>query len=518
MCSKEEINLRHQYVLNNAMAVEQLLGPKIAAHPLRQLYHVMPPVNWMNDPCSMVWFKGYYHLLYQYDPYHISPRGMFFGHVRSTDLVHWEQLPIALGPSEPWELYDRDEPGKNFGIFTGSAAVEGDRLIIAYCGSSYDEEGKLVQTICLAFSTDGIHFEKYEKNPIIAAPPEDGSRDFRDPKLWKQGDKWYLLMGSCKDGQGKVLLYTSDTLEDWTYMGVMAESDGSFGRMWECPDFFELDGYDVLIFSPIGMHHVDACWQIGHMDYSTGKFQRISWGKLDYGKEFYAPQTLLSPDGRRIMIGWCNMWAHDGRDTFTTFGATAANGWCGHMSLPRELHVDERQRLTVTPVSECQLLRQGTPLVCRYTLCGTSAPRKERETLSPGEGSVIQKAPFDGWKSSELCLTIQAESQQHGKCGVRVRGGNSNYTEIGWDSRKNAVYLDRRNADGIYNDIQYYDRETTKAPTITIYTDSVGIELFADNGKIRATNNIYPNPEHTELTLFAKDMDCVMTLEAWQLL
>lgn len=499
MCRKEEINLRHQYVLNNAMAVERLLAPQISAHPMRQVYHVMPPLNWMNDPCSMVWFKGYYHLLYQYDPYHISPRGMFFGHVRSTDLVHWEQLPIALGPSEPWELYDRDESGKNFGIFTGSAAVEDDRLIVAYCGSSYDEKGLLVQTICLAFSTDGIHFEKYEKNPIIALPPEDGSRDFRDPKLWKHGDKWYMLMGSCKNGKGKVLLYTSDTLEDWTYVGVTAESDGSFGSMWECPDFFELDGYDVLIFSPIGMHHVDACWQIGHMDYATGIFHRINWGKLDYGKEFYAPQTLLAPDGRRVMIGWCNMWAHDGRDTFTTFGTTAKDGWCGHMSLPRELHID-KQCLTVTPVSECRLLRQGPSLVCRY-----------------GLNNSIQKAPFAGWKASELQLRIRPDSHQAGRCGVRVRCGESQYTEIGWDTGKNAVYLDRRNADGIYNDIQFYERKTPDAPVITIYTDSVGIELFADNGRIRSTNNTYPNPEHTDLFLFAENMSCVMTLEAWRL-
>lgn len=500
MKQKEEINLRHQYVLNNAMAVEHLLGTKTAAHPMRQVYHVMPPLNWMNDPCGMVWYKGYYHLFYQYDPFHISPRGMYFGHVRSTDLVHWEQLPIALGPSEPWELYDHDETGKNFGIFTGSAVVDDDRLILAYCGSSYDSEGLLVQTICLAFSTDGIHFEKYEKNPILAEPPPDGSRDFRDPKIWKHENKWYLMMGSCKDGKGKVLLYTSDNLEDWSYVGVTAQSDGSFGKMWECPDFFELDGYDILIFSPIGMYHVDACWQIGHMDYGTGKFHMLSWGKIDQGKEFYAPQTLLSPDGRRIMIGWCNMWAHDGRDTFTTFGTTAADGWCGHMSLPRELHVNDQKCLTVKPVSECRLLRQESSCICRYTLNNSS-----------------QKVPFNGWKASELLLQIQSFSVKEGKCGVRVRSGNSQYTEIGWDIEKNAIYLDRRYSDGIYCDIQYYSREITDIPKITIYTDSVGIEIFADNGLIRATNNIYPDPDHTEIFLFTEETECLLTLEGWRL-
>lgn len=500
MKHKNDTKLRHQYILNSAMAVEKLLAPKITSHPLRQVYHVMPPLNWMNDPCAMVWFKGYYHLFYQYDPYHISPRGMFFGHVRSADLAHWEQLPIALGPSDPWELYDKDEAGKNFGIFTGSAVADGDRLIVAYCGSSYDENEKLVQTICLAFSTDGIHFEKYEGNPVIATPPEDGSRDFRDPKIWKHDGAWYMMMGSCRDGRGKVLLYTSANLTDWTYIGVTTESDGSFGNMWECPDFFELDDYDVLIFSPIGMHHVDTCWQVGHMNYETGKFKKISWGKIDFGKEFYAPQTLLSPDGRRIMIGWCNMWAHDGRDTFTTFGTTAAHGWCGHMSIPRELDVDSTGQLTVSPAAETALLRQEPSDICRYIL-----------------DHQIQKVPFLGHKASELRLSICADADSHGRCGVKIRGGNEHYTEIGWDTDKNAIYLDRRHSDGIYDDIQYFARTATGDPCIRIFTDSISVELFADNGNIRATNNIYPDPDHTELSLFSSGMRCILTLEGWRL-
>lgn len=500
MTRKEEINLRHQFILNNAMAVERLLAHEIAKNPMRQVYHVMPPLNWMNDPCAMVYFKGYYHLFYQYDPYHITPRGMYFGHARSKDLAHWEDMPIALAPSDPWEMYPYDRQGKNFGIFTGSAFVEDDRLIVAYCGSSYDEDDLLKQTICLAFSDDGIHFEKYENNPILTHYPEDGSKDFRDSKLWKHGGKWYMMIGSCKDGIGKALLYTSHNLYDWTYLGVAAESDGTFGKMWECPDFFELDGYDVLIFSPIGMHHVDACWQVGHMDYETGKFHMENWGKIDYGKEFYAPQTLESPDGRRIMMGWCNMWAHDGRDTFTTFGKTVTEGWCGHMSLPKELHINENKCLVVTPVPESKLLRMEPSSICRYNL-----------------DHAVQKAPFNGWKASELMLQIEAAPDQKGKCGVRVRGGNGYYTEIGWDAEKNRIYLDRRNSDGIYSDIQYYERELTEAPTIHIFTDSVGIELFADNGLVRSTNNTYPDPEHTEITLFSEDMKCMLTLEGWEL-
>lgn len=500
MSTREERQLCHQYVLNNAMAVEKLAGKKIANHPLRQEYHIMPTVNWMNDPCAMVWFKGYYHVFYQYDPYHITPRGMFFGHVRSKDLVHWEQLPIALAPSDPWELYGQDVQGKNFGIFTGSAVVDGDRMIIAYCASSYDYDDKLVQKICLAFSSDGIHFEKYEKNPIINEPPEDGSRDFRDPKLWKHDGIWYLMMGSCKAGNGKVLLYRSENLEKWDYIGVTAQSSGNFGTMWECPDFFKLDGYDVLIFSPIGMYHVDTCWQIGHMDYTSGKFTCLNWGKVDLGKEFYAPQTLLSPDGRRILIGWCNMWAHDGRDTFTSFGKTTEHGWCGHMSLPRVLHINEQMELIATPISEISLLRQEPSRICRYLL-----------------KDAVQPLNFDGWKASELYLHVKNLSAPNGRCGVRIRCSESQYTEIGWDFEKKAVYLDRSHSDGVYNDIQYYECSIDATDKLHIFSDTVSLEIFDTHGFIRASNNIYPDEHSTGIELFSSETKCELTLEMWQL-
>ena len=500
--NQETINLRHQFAINNACAVEDALSASVSGNPLRQVYHVMPKINWMNDPCGMVYFHNAYHLFYQYDPYHITPRGMYFGHVRSTDLAHWEYLPIALAPSEPNEMYPYDRQGKNFGIFTGSAAVDGDRLVMAYCGSSYDEEDELKQTICLAFSTDGVHFEKYPGNPVIAMQPEDGSRDFRDPKLWKHDGRWYMLMGSSKDGLGEVLLYTSENLTDWTYVGISARSDGRFGRMWECPDFFELDGRDVLMFSPIGMKGVDTCYMTGHMDYQTGKFAMETWGKIDLGYEFYAPQTLLAPDGRRIMMGWCNMWHHDGRSTFTTYGPTAQMGWCGGMSLPREMHLDAQGRLLLTPAAESALLRLSPSCVYRYDLSGAA-----------------QEIPFRFSKAAEFVLDLDAVAMNAGRAGIRVRGNAEadRYTEIGFDAESGTLYIDRTRSDGIYNDFQRFTVEKKEHIRLRLYTDSTSIELYADEGRVCASDNIYPDPEWTRVSLFAANTAAHMTLEAWNL-
>lgn len=96
-------------------------------------------------------------------------------------------------------------------------------------------------------------FEKLQENPVIAEPPEDSACHFRDPKVWKHRDVWYMVIGnSSKENVGRVVLYRSPDLRDWEYAGVLAQSDGNLGYMWECPDFFELGGKHVLLISPQG--------------------------------------------------------------------------------------------------------------------------------------------------------------------------------------------------------------------------------------------------------------------------
>lgn len=503
MTKREQIDLRHRAVLNSAHALENLLQNQVAADPLRQVYHVMPAVNWMNDPCGMVYFRGEYHLFYQYDPYHITPRGMMFGHVKSRDLARWEQLPIALAPSEEFELYPCDIQGMNYGIFTGSAAVDGDRLVLLYCGSTYDGDGNIRQAICLATSEDGVHFQKHESNPVIACPPADGSRDFRDPKLWKRGNRWYALMGSSKDGHGEVLLYTSPNLTDWEYIGVTARGDGRFGTMWECPDFFELDGKHVLIFSPINMPDTDTCYMVGTMDYKTGKFTMESWDKLDKGYEYYAPQTLLDDRGRRIVIGWCAMWHHGERSHFTTYGPIVDRQWCGHMSIPRVLSLDSDNKLRMTPAPETALLRTGPSHCYRYCL-----------------KDAVQPLAYDFSRAAELQVMLDFGDAKAGTAGIRLRcsADGTHRTIIDYDIGTGTLRLDRRLSDGIYNDVQVWRAPAPDGRiTFRVFTDSCSVELFADGDRLVLSNNHFPDPDHTGVELFAAGCRCTIYCEGWTL-
>lgn len=147
----------------------------------RLKYHVCPEHGWINDPNGFSYFQGYYHLFYQYYPDEPIWGPMHWGHVRSKDLVHWENLPIALTPGDKEDLH---------GCFSGSAVEYNNRLYLIYTGNIYDDPEHITfhQNVNIAWSEDGIHFHKYENNPVISEPPDDNTYHFRDPKVWREDD------------------------------------------------------------------------------------------------------------------------------------------------------------------------------------------------------------------------------------------------------------------------------------------------------------------------------------------
>lgn len=316
-------------------------------------YHVSAPAGWINDPNGFCYYKGYYHIFYQYHPYSADWGPMHWGHARSKDLVHWESLPIALAP---------DTKADEDGCFSGSAIVKDDVLYLIYTGHHYYDDGDpdhFWQNQNLAYSTDGINFTKYENNPIIASTPEDNTHHFRDPKVWEKDGKYYMILGSQgKDGVGRAIIYRSDDLKDWQYLGEIAKANGltTEGFMWECPDFFELAGKDILLLSPQGieaqgqkyLNLFQTGYFVGNFDYSTNTFEHGGFTELDHGHDFYATQTTLAPDGRRLVFGWMDMWESRFPEK--------ADGWAGALTLLRELEIKDDQ-LYMRPVKEAVQLR-----------------------------------------------------------------------------------------------------------------------------------------------------------------
>ncbi|MDE6580039.1 MAG: glycoside hydrolase family 32 protein [Ruminiclostridium sp.] len=339
-----------------ARSYEKDAGDKVKAEK-RPKFHLSPYVGWTNDPNGFSYYKGEYHLFYQYNPYSTSWDSMHWGHAVSKDLLHWKYLPASLAPDKDYD---------SFGCFSGSALELPDgRQLLIYTGVRKEEgdNGKDIQTQCLAVG-DGLDYEKYENNPVLDEkdlPEGKSCNNFRDPKMWRDEDGSYkCVVGTCDgEGKGSILLYRSDDGFKWEFESTIIENDGTFGMMWECPDFFTLDGKQVLIVSPQDMlpqgfeyHNGNGTLcLIGSYDRETKKFSYDHSQSIDYGIDFYAPQTLVTPDGRRVMIGWMQNW-----DTCSLIDNRSEMAWFGQMSIPREISI-RNGRLYQAPIREFDELR-----------------------------------------------------------------------------------------------------------------------------------------------------------------
>ena len=370
-----------KYSLIFARAYEKEAGVKIPASA-RPLFHLTPWVGWMNDPNGFSWYRGQYHLFYQYYPYETEWNAMHWGHAVSRDLLHWTYLPAAMAPDAPYD---------SFGCFSGSAIEMPDgKQLLLYTGVRKEggDQGKELQTQCVAVG-DGLDYRKYEQNPVLDAgdlPENLSPYDFRDPKIWRRPEGGYRCVAGARrpDQRGALLLFGSEDGFHWHFESILAENDGRFGLMWECPDFFPLDGRDVLFVSPQDMlpegfeyHNGNGTvCQIGRFDEETKKFIPEHHQAIDYGIDFYAPQTLLTPDGRRVMIGWMQNW-----DTCRNTGYEDRQ-WAGQMSLPRELSI-RNGRLYQQPIRELALYRSEK---AEYK----NVPVGERMTLPGIEGRSVE--------------------------------------------------------------------------------------------------------------------------------
>lgn len=304
-----------------------------------QRLHLKAPDNWVNDPNGFIYYKGYYHLFYQYFPYGPRWGTMHWGHAVSRDLVTWEHRDLALYPTM---REDRN------GCFSGSAVEKDGKLYLIYTGVRYEVVNPEDPHTCLdeqfesaqlmISSEDGFHFDNENGKKVIIPPitdPAIGDRTHtRDPKVWKSGDHWYLVLGSTVgEKYGEVLFYRSDDLHTWTYVDK-AFKGPEYGWMWECPDYFETKGGKVLILSAMGFlkngekeKNQSICFHV-EFDQSSCRIEIPDvYQFLDCGLDLYAPQTTLDAEGRRILSAWVRM------------PKVTDEGWIGMFCTPRVVEV-----------------------------------------------------------------------------------------------------------------------------------------------------------------------------------
>lgn len=434
-------------------------------------FHVCAPIGWINDPNGFSAYKGEYHLFYQYHPYGATNGPMHWGHSKTKDFVKWEQLPAAIAPDTEYDIK---------GCFSGSAVEHEGKHVLMYTGVMEEERGNgskdIFQTQCIAVG-DGVNYEKPECNPVIMSdllPAGSSREDFRDPKIWKDGDIFYAVVGSrSSDNSGQIALFSSKNLKEWEFQNIVERCNNQYGLMWECPDFFALDGKQILLVSPQDMlaeglefHSGNGTmYLVGSYEKEGYRFHRERVAAIDYGLDFYAPQTLETSDGRRIMVAWMQSW--DNHITPREFA------WSGIMTLPRELHIKDG-RLYQLPVRELEQYYQNTVAYEDVTING------------PLE--------LDRVRGRELDMTIEVERGYYSRFRIYMAGNEKCNTLISYNLEANTLTFDR-NYSELRRDIIYkrkvYVRNQAGKIKLRIVMDKYSVEIFVNDGEQAITSLIY---------------------------
>uniref|UniRef100_A0A914D868 beta-fructofuranosidase n=1 Tax=Acrobeloides nanus TaxID=290746 RepID=A0A914D868_9BILA len=402
----------------------------------RQNYHIIAPTGWLNDPNGLSYFNGNYHVFFQYDPTSSNGGGpKQWGHVTSTDLVNWKytQPTIALAPDQSYDVG---------GVWTGSAVNNNGELTAIYTGLHNNTGEQLVN---IATSTDGVTFTKYSGNPVVPTQPIDGTNQFRDPKVWKYNGVWYMVVGNqSKKNHGRTVLYQSDDLRQWTYLGPLAdEPDNRVGSMWECPNFFYINGKHVLFMGTDverdGDHFANQglnVYFIGDFNYETKVFSHaVDFYELDNGHDFYAAQMFQDPKNRTILFAWMN--------SFGTNFEEMQDGWAHTLTVPRQLRLSsDGSRVQMIPVDELTLLR----------------------------GTEYINSP------------------------IEIEGHD---LRLYYDKQTGKLVLERT------KDVRQVDMGSIMQLNLRIFLDQSSIEVFANDGNVTMSSRYYKDPIPT-ITLFAE--------------
>ncbi|MFJ8082407.1 glycoside hydrolase family 32 protein [Streptomyces sp. NPDC096205] len=389
----------------------------LPADPHLPVAHLRPPRNWINDPNGLAFHDGHYHVCFQHNPYGPEHANMHWGHFRSTDLLTWEELPVALAPTPGGEDAD--------GCYSGNAVSDGERMVAFYSAFRTD---RWAQPVTTAESLDGGRTWTPRGSLLIPDLPQ-GVSMYRDPYVWREGGRWRMLVGSAlADGRAAALLYESSDLEQWHYQGPFLDRTpqtlapgADTGLGWECPQYLHgPDGRGALIVSAwdpeLGPRRTVA--------YSgrerEGRFLADAPVLLDHGPDFYAPALLPAPDGRWLLWGWS--W--EARDQQWVNAA----GWAGLLTLPREVTLGEDGSVRQQPARELLSLRDGRAL----TASGETSSAAQLGTVDPS---------FD--LTARLELHAPATS---GGLRLVTSADGSEYLDIRIDPTTGELVVDREHA------------------------------------------------------------------------
>ena len=458
----------------------------------RQKYHIQGIVGLINDPNGFSQFKGKYHMFYQWNPLGTDHKNKTWAHSVSDDLLHWKRLKTALRPNT---RYSKD------GVYSGSAIVDDEKLYLFYTGNVKDSDGNRESYQCLAVSSDGENFERWE--PSIVNQPDGYTRHIRDPKIWKKDGKFYAVIGiQSEDLEGKAVLYSSENIKDWKFEGEIAGANHGkikdFGFMWECPDYFQLKDEktgeikDLLVFSPQGLepegdlynNKYQTGYLFGKLDYKNPEFEISSnFVEIDRGNDFYAPQSMEDDKGRRLIVGWMGI---PEEEDFPT----VKNKWLHCLTLPRELKVIDG-KLYQVPINEMESIR-GEKIEFSGKVTGE---------VKVGTGVTYElKAKFTDFNSD---------------FGLKLRTGKNSETVLKFDYNDKKFVLDRTKGEQPDKRLRKVYLGDISELELTVFVDNSSVEVFINGGQEVFSSRIFPEKDADGISVFA-DKDVNVEIEKWE--
>lgn len=459
----------------------------------RPQWHFSAKRNWINDPNGLVYFDGEYHLFYQYNPFGDQWGHMSWGHAVSTDLLHWQELPVAIPEDDRVSIFSGSvviDEANTSGFGDGKTPV----MVAIYTGCLRRPEGGQAQE--LAYSHDrGRSWTKFVANPVL----DLGLTDFRDPKVFWHTDtqRWIMLVSLAHEY--RLAFFASNNLKDWTFLSDFKSEDTQQG-IWECPDIFEMPlageasvwvlKVDVLEGHPSHGSGARLFW--GHFDgtrFHLGNIPAPAWA--DYGSDFYAAVAWGNTEHVRptpVWIGWMN--CHRYAKHLPT------SPWRGVMSMPRALSL----RRTATGL---EFLQQPIPELTRL--------RGKALVNSPAEiqDSEYRLTVDPCRRSLELHMACEQSSAQ--SWGGYLRTGKDEILRWGYDNLTSEVFVDRSTAGFVPDDRHYAKRRSAAYPAprvglpvrLRIFLDQSSVELFAGEGELVLTEQFFPEGHEFELGLFS---------------
>lgn len=452
-------------------------------------YHIEAPFGLINDPNGLAYFNGEYYIFYQWNPYGCIHKNKHWALVKTKNFINYS-IPKAV--IEPIDWYDKD------GCYSGSAIEVNGNLELLYTGNVKDENNYRHSYQCrVSIDKDG---NINKRGPVIDKIPSGYTADFRDPMVFKMDGRYLCVIGvKNKKLLGRVLLYTSKDFENWTLLGEIETKYNDFGYMWECPNLINLEGQDILIFSPQGLEKEEFKYQNiyqsgyikGSLDYNTLNFIHDEFKELDLGTDFYAPQVFKDDKGRTIMYGWMGLPEEE------EFQPTSELGWVYSLTMPRELTLKDG------------LLYQS-PLIEMKELRIERIVNINNMTASNWNSENINNNSYE--------LIIDLKNVDSDIFELRFAKGKEEYSSLQLDFKNNIGILDNTNRANGPKLIRKFKLKNETKYKINMFVDNSSVEIYLQDGREVLSSRIYPNESSTEVSISSINGDVkINNLEVYTL-